>query len=143
MPEGDDELQCPDIFGLADEQRFEDLLADYEEALPREPNAGFADVDIEIDPEVLDKIKHKHQLSPPDDVEDIVKGQPPAVVEVPHPDDDEKRLFYGFTRQGRDAFVVGVWAPSMREGRRRLRIVTAFLPTDDEYIAKYFARVHR
>jgi hypothetical protein len=111
-----------------------DLLLDAYAAGPRLENPDFADVDIEIGPKILAKIEQKHGLTA-DDVTDIVKGQPPAVEEVLHPDDDEKRQFYGFTRHGRAAFVVGVWAPSTT-GRRRLRIVTAFLPDEDDYFQK-------
>ena len=121
-----------------DELRMDQLLEQYA-AKPRDENPAFADVDIEIAPAILEKIHRKHDLTE-DDVVDIVKGRPPAVVEAPHPDDGEKRQFYGFTRHGRDAFVVGVWAPPKLEGRRRLRIVTAFLPDSDDYISNRVRR---
>jgi len=126
-----------------DEDRL-DLLFEREFARAplREANPAADNVDISIPPKVLAKIEAKHGLTA-DDVSDIVKGQPPPVVEVCHPEDDEKRLFYGFTRHGRDAFVVGVWAESKTPTRRLLRIVTAFLPDEDDYFAKYFAKVHR
>lgn len=126
MPEDDDDFL----------RMFE--LDDYV-AKPRPENPKFADVDIEISPGILDKISRKHGLTE-DDVIDIVKGTPPAVVEAAHPDDGEKRQFYGLTRHDRDAFVVGVWVESRFEGRRRLRVVTAFLPDSDDYIS---SRVRR
>ena len=125
-----------------EEDLLDRLLEEFSSAAPRAANPSADDVDISIPPKILTKIERKHGLSEAD-VTDIVKGQPPAVVEVRHPDDDEKRLFYGFTRHGRDAFVVGVWADSTTPGRRLLRVVTAFLPDDDSYVAHYFAKVHR
>ena len=117
-----------------DGDRFDRLFEAFD-AKPRDENPDFQNVDVEISDAILAKIEGKHGLCA-EDVEDVIKGQPPVVEEVPHPDDDEKRLFSGVTRHGREAFVVGVWAPSPFDGRRRLRIVTAFLPDDDDYFAK-------
>ncbi len=119
-----------------DEDDYDRLLDAYA-AKPRDENPDFADVDISIAFGILSKIEDKHGLTR-EDVEDIVKGRPPVVVEALHPGDDEKRVFCGLTRHGREAFVVGVWAQSSTAGRRLLRIVTAFLPESDEYFAVYF-----
>ncbi|MDP2341526.1 MAG: hypothetical protein Q8O67_11230 [Deltaproteobacteria bacterium] len=125
---------------MSEDEKYDRLLERYVDAPPPNSNPEYADVDIIIAPEILAKIEAKHGLSA-DDVEDIVKGMPPAVVERCHPKDDEKRVFFGFTRHGRDAFVIGVWLPPTT--RRRLRIVSTFLPEDDDYIPKYFSKVHR
>ena len=75
-----------------DEDRLDLLLErEFARAPLREANPAADNVDISIPPKVLAKIEAKHGLTA-DDVSDIVKGQPPPVVEVCHPDDDEKRL---------------------------------------------------
>jgi|SRR3990167_5775689 len=79
-----------------DDDDLSALLDDYLEPPPPAPNPDYADVDIEIDPRILDKLWRKHGITE-HDVRDAILGQPPAVEEEAH-EDPEKRVFRGFTR---------------------------------------------
>lgn len=114
-----------------DDDDLSALLDDYLEPPPPAPNPDYADVDIEIDPRILDKHWRKHGITE-HDVRDAILGQPPAVEQEAH-EDPEKRVFRSFTRYGHYIFIVGVWVESTVVGRRRLRIATAFPPDDDNY----------
>lgn len=114
-----------------DDDDLSELLDDYLEPPPPAPNPDYADVDIEIDSHIIAKIERKHGITARD-VHDAILGQPPAVEEEQH-EDQEKRVFRGFTRYGHYIFIVGVWVESNVPGRRRLRIATAFPPEDDSY----------
>jgi hypothetical protein len=107
-----------------DEEEFDALLAAYLEPPSRERNPQFVDIEIDISDAVAEKLWRKHGIAR-EDIEDAIKGSPPPVEEMSH-DDPECRQFYGFTRHGHGLFVVGVW------NGRRLRVITGFLPDDDE-----------
>ncbi len=129
------------VHTVTDDERFDALLQEFGTPKARSANPEYADVDVEIAPEIAAKIWLKHRLTN-DDVIDVVTGMPPAVVERPHPDDDEKRQFHGYTRYGWETFVVGVWAPVVA-GRRRLRIITAFCPDEETYFDRQQMKVRR
>jgi hypothetical protein len=115
----------------ADDEDLDALLDRYLDPPAPEQNPDYADVDIEIDEHILEKIESKHALTETD-VRDAILGAPPAVEESAHLE-PEKRVFRGVTRHGREVFIVGVWVRSPHPDRRRLRIATAFIPDDDDY----------
>lgn len=107
-----------------------DQLLEQYAAKPRDENPAFADVDIEIAPAILEKIHRKHDLTE-DDVVDIVKGRPPAVVEAPHPDDGEKRQFW-------------LHAPRPRRFRRRcVGSAKARGTTNSDRVSSRLRRLHQ
>ena len=114
---------------MPDDDDLEALLAAYLSPGPRDQNPEYADVEVIIPPAILEKLESKHRITAAD-VEDAIKGQPPAVVEATH-DDPERRQFFRHTRYGHGLFVVGVWEPGAANPRR-LRVITAFLPDDDD-----------